>query len=41
MDINQLTAYNIKQLRLKAGLTADAVAQSLHISRGAYSQMEK
>ena len=39
MDINQLTAYNIKQLHLKSDLTADAVAQSLHISCGAYSQM--
>ncbi len=40
MNINQLTANKIKELRLKAGLTADAVAQSLHITRGAYSQME-
>lgn len=40
MNINQLTADKIKELRLKAGLTADFVAQSLHITRGAYSQME-
>ncbi len=40
MNINQLTASRIKDLRSKNGLTAEAVAQSLNISRSAYSQME-
>ncbi|MCY1526534.1 helix-turn-helix protein [compost metagenome] len=40
MNINQLTASKIKELRNKNGLTADAVAQALHISRGSYSQLE-
>lgn len=40
MNINQLTAIKIKEIRSKTGLTADAVAKSLEISRGAYSQME-
>ncbi|WON93774.1 helix-turn-helix transcriptional regulator [Sphingobacterium sp. UGAL515B_05] len=40
MNINQLTASKIKDLRTKNGLTAEAVAQALQISRGAYSQLE-
>lgn len=40
MNINQLTASRIKELRSKNNLTAEAVAQSLEISRSAYSQME-
>ena len=40
MNINQLTASRIKELRSKNGLTAEAVAQTLNISRSAYSQME-
>lgn len=40
MNINQLTAARIKELRSKNGLTAEAVAQGLNITRGAYSQLE-
>lgn len=40
MNINQLTAARIKELRAKNGLTAEAVAQNLNISRSAYSQLE-
>lgn len=40
MNINQLTASRIKELRLQNGLTAEAVAQALNISRGSYSQLE-
>ncbi|MNJ95285.1 helix-turn-helix protein [compost metagenome] len=40
MNINQLTASRIKELRAKNNLTAEAVAQSLDISKSAYSQME-
>jgi len=40
MNINQLTAIKIKELRIKTGLTAEAVAGILEISHGAYSQME-
>ncbi|WP_129020666.1 helix-turn-helix domain-containing protein [Edaphocola flava] len=40
MNINQLTASKIKEIRIKNGLTAEAVAQALQISRGSYSQLE-
>ncbi|MDR3008610.1 MAG: helix-turn-helix domain-containing protein [Sphingobacterium sp.] len=40
MDINKLTASNIKELRSKSGLTIEAVAADLKISKSAYSQME-
>lgn len=40
MNINQLTATRIKELRNKTGLTAEAVAQALQISKSTYSQIE-
>lgn len=40
MNINELTASRIKDLRSKNGFTAEAVAQALDISRSAYSQLE-
>lgn len=40
MNINQLTATRIKELRMKSGMTSESVARDLQISKGAYSQME-
>jgi len=40
MNINQLAAQRIKELRAKKGLTAEAVANQLEISKAAYSQLE-
>lgn len=40
MDLNKLTAVKIKETRKKLGLTAEAVAQDLGISSGAYSRLE-
>ncbi|RYE00301.1 MAG: XRE family transcriptional regulator [Sphingobacteriales bacterium] len=40
MNINLLTASKIKELRAKNNLTAEAVANMLKISKGAYSQLE-
>ncbi len=40
MNINHLTASKIKELRAKNNLTAEAVANMLNISKGAYSQLE-
>ena len=40
MDLNKLTAVKIKETRKKLGLTADAIAQDMGISTGAYSRLE-
>lgn len=40
MNTNELTASRIKDLRAKKGLTVEAVADGLEISKSAYSQME-
>lgn len=40
MNINDLTASKIKEMRRKLGFTAESVAQDLGISKTAYSQLE-
>lgn len=40
MNINQLTASRIKEIRNEKGLTAEAVAKELQISKAAYSHLE-
>jgi transcriptional regulator with XRE-family HTH domain len=40
MDLNQLTASKIKELRLGKGYTIEALAQELGIAKGNYSRME-
>ncbi len=40
MNINQLTTSRIKEIRTEKGLTAEAVAKELDISKTAYSQLE-
>lgn len=40
MNINQLTAHKIKELRLKLNLHADAVASELQIDKSNYSKLE-
>jgi transcriptional regulator with XRE-family HTH domain len=40
MNINELTASKIKELRKKAGISAEAVAADIAISKTAYSQLE-
>lgn len=40
MDINNLAAAKIKDIRKKLGYTAEAAAQDLGISKTAYSQLE-
>lgn len=40
MNINQLTASKIKEVRNRTGYTAEAMANSLGISKTAYSQLE-
>ncbi len=40
MNINQITASKIKEVRSRIGYTAEAMANSLGISRTAYSQLE-
>lgn len=40
MNINALAAFKIKQLRHKLGLSSEAMAKDLGISRTAFSQLE-
>lgn len=40
MNINQLTASKIREVRNRIGYTAEAMASSLGISKSAYSQLE-
>lgn len=40
MDINQITGYRIKEIRTQRGFTAQAVADVLNLTKGAYSNIE-
>lgn len=40
MNLNQLTASRIKELRQQLGITSESVAKDLQISKSAYSQLE-
>lgn len=40
MDINTLTAVRVKETRLKQGLSAEAVAMELGLSKSSYSRLE-